>query len=77
MHIIGKLRLWSTPLRQAGLCRCPIQDLIPGQKISALLDIREWQARNDVARVKDQDELIIRLDDLEKNQHKLLNVLST
>jgi hypothetical protein len=54
-----------------------MQYLILDPKISALLNIRDWQTRNDAARAKDQDELITRLDDLERNQHKLLNVLST
>lgn len=46
-------------------------------KISALLNIQDWQARNDNARTQDQDDLMRRLDDLEANQNKLLNTLST
>lgn len=46
-------------------------------QISSLLNIQDWQARYDNARTKDHEELMNRLDDLEVNHNKLLEILST
>jgi hypothetical protein len=46
------------------------------QQISALLNIHDWQAKNDSARVVDQQELNDRLSYLEANQQKLMETLS-
>jgi hypothetical protein len=44
-------------------------------KISALLNIQNWHAQDNSARAADQDELVSRLDDLERNQKKLVDTL--
>jgi len=49
-----------------------IESLVHSFQISALLNIQDWQTLNDGARAKDKDELMSRLDDLEKHQNKLM-----
>jgi len=45
-------------------------------RISALLDVHAWEARNDDARAVDRHELNERLTDLETNQQRLMDALS-
>jgi hypothetical protein len=45
-------------------------------QIAALLRVKHWHSENDMARVKDQQDLIKHLSDLEANQNKLLEALS-
>lgn len=45
-------------------------------QISALVDIQDWQRTNDKARATDQQVLYDRLDDLEANQNRLVEILS-
>lgn len=46
-------------------------------QIASLLSVRDWQVRNENARIADQRALDNRLNDLEANQHHLANILST
>lgn len=45
-------------------------------QISSLVNIGDWQLRNDEARKADQQKLVDRLNDLEANQNRLVEILS-
>lgn len=45
-------------------------------KHSEIVRIQNWQSRNEGARIADQKALNGRLDDLEANQHQLMETLS-
>ena len=52
-------------------------DDLTSNKISALINIQDWQLKQEKGRAVDQEHLYRRLNDLESNQYRLEEVLGT
>jgi hypothetical protein len=50
-------------------------DTQPISQISALLNVQDWQSKNNDARIADQESLNHRFDELQANHHELVQAL--
>lgn len=58
-------------------CSAQVDSLIQQKKkVSASIDIREWQSKHDATQSANQQTLLDRFDDLERNQSRIMHALS-